>query len=342
MSKNLKEKVVVITGASAGVGRAAAREFAQKGARVGLIARGLEGLQAVTKEVQELGSLACSVSADVANADQLEKAAHAIEEELGEIDVWVNNAMVSVFSPIKEMQSDEYERVTAVTYLGYVYGTQAALRRFLPRNRGKIIQVGSALSYRGIPLQSAYCGAKHAIVGFTESLRTELLHDKSRVEVAMVHLPAINTPQFDWVKSRLSRTGQPVPPIFQPEVPARAIVWCAQNQKSEILLGWPTLKTVWGGRIAPGIADWYLARKGYEDQQTNESEDPDRANNLWDPVEGNFGAHGRFNDSARDHSIEFWLRVNVPRFALLGLGLMSFFLIKNSPKKLFKQKQKAA
>src|SRR5580765_4070508 len=226
-----RAEVVVITGASAGVGRAAVREFARHGARIALLARGTDGLTAARREVEDLGSEALVIPTDIADADQVESASAQIEAELGHIDIWISNAMTSVFSPIKQMMSEEFRRVTEVTYLGYVYGTLAALKRMLPRNRGVIVQVGSALAYRGIPLQAAYCGAKHAIQGFHESLRCELLHDRSNVHVTMVQMPAVNTPQFSWVLSRLPHQAQPVPPIYQPEVVARSIVYAAEHPK---------------------------------------------------------------------------------------------------------------
>jgi NAD(P)-dependent dehydrogenase (short-subunit alcohol dehydrogenase family) len=300
-------QVVVITGASAGVGRATVRAFAKRRARIGLLARGIEGLEAAREEVMELGGEAILLPVDVSDDDAVETAAVTLEQQLGPIDVWVNNAMTSVFSPVKEMEPDEYRRVTEVTYLGVVYGTLAALRRMLPRNRGVIVQVGSALAYRGIPLQSAYCGAKHAIQGFTESLRCELEHDGSKVRVTMVQLPALNTPQFDWVKSRLAHKGQPVPPIFQPEVAAHAIVWAADHERREVYVGWPTVKAIVGNKLAPGVADHFLARTGYESQQTDEPADPERPNNLWKPVGGDFGAHGRFDRRATAHSLQLWL-----------------------------------
>ena len=236
---------------------------------------------------------------DVADPDQVEAAAAAVDRAFGPVDIWVNNAMLSVFSPVKEMKPEEYRRVTEVTYLGYVYGTLAALRRMLPRDRGIIIQVGSALAYRGIPLQSAYCAAKHAIQGFCDSLRCELIHDGSRVRLTMVQMPALNTPQFGWVKSRLPRRPQPVPPIFQPEVAAEAIVWAADHDRRELYVGWPTVKAIVGDKVAPGLLDHYLARHGVERQMTDEPEDPDRPDNLWEPVPGDHGAHGRFDHLAR-------------------------------------------
>jgi short-subunit dehydrogenase len=299
--------VVVITGASAGVGRATVREFARRGADIGLLARGFDGLEAARREVEAQGGRALAIPTDVARAQDVEAAAERIEQELGPIDVWVNNAMASVFSPVKQLTADEVRRVTEVTYLGVVHGTLAALRRMLPRDRGSIVQVGSALAYRGIPLQAAYCGAKHAIQGFTESLRCELLHDGSGVHVSMVQLPAMNTPQFDWVKSRLPRQPQPVPPIYQPEVAADAIVWAASHRRREISVGGPTLAAIWVNKIASGALDRYLAKTGYDSQQTDRPADPDRRDNLWQPVPGDHGAHGRFDGRSRTRSAQAWL-----------------------------------
>lgn len=295
-------QVVVITGASAGLGRATARAFAREGAKIGLLARGKAGLDGTKRDVEELGGQAIAISVDVADADQVEAAAQQVEDTFGPIDVWVNNAMTSVFSPVKEMQADEYRRVTEVCYLGYVHGTLSALKRMLPRDRGTIIQVGSSLAYRGIPLQSAYCGAKHAIQGFTDSLRTELIHDGSNVHVTEVHMPAMNTPQFGWVKSRLPNKAQPVPPIYQPEVGAEAIVWSAHNKRRELLVGGPSQIVVNGNKIAPALGDWYLAQGGFEDQQRDEPDDPERLHNLWEPVPGDHGAHGDFDAEATSSS----------------------------------------
>ena len=286
-----RAEVVVITGASAGVGRATAQRFAKEGARIGLIARGIDGLEGARRDVEKLGGKALVIPVDVADADKVEAAAARIEAELGEIDIWINNAMTSVFSPIKEMTPEEFRRVTEVTYLGYVYGTLAALKRMLPRNRGVIVQVGSALAYRGIPLQSAYCAAKHAVQGFCDSLRCELLHDKSRMRLTMVQLPALNTPQFSWVKSRLPRKAQPVPPIFQPEVAAEAIHFAAHNPRREFYVGLPTVGAIVADKIAPCLLDHYLARTGYDSQQYDGAEDPNRPDNLWQPVPGDHGAH---------------------------------------------------
>jgi NAD(P)-dependent dehydrogenase (short-subunit alcohol dehydrogenase family) len=305
-----KDRVVVVTGASAGVGRATVRELARQGARIGLIARGIRGLEATAREVEELGGRAIILPLDVADAEAVDSAAERVENDLGPIDVWINNAMCSVFSPVSQMTADEYRRVTEVTYLGCVYGTLAALRRLRPRDSGVIVQVGSALAYRGIPLQSAYSAAKHAIQGFHDSLLCELLHDKSKVRVTMVQLPASNTPQFGWVKSRLPKKAQPVPPIFQPEVAAKAIVWAADHPRREIHVGLSTSIVIEGNKIAPGLGDWYLARTGYDSQQTDEPEDPSRPHNLWRPVAGDHGAHGSFDDKAHAHSPSTWLTMH--------------------------------
>lgn len=302
----MKSEVVVVTGASAGLGRAIARHFGSKGARVGLIARGVDGLEGAKREIEAAGGSALVLPADVADADAVEAAAAKVEQEFGPIDVWVNNAMASVFSPVKEMQADEYKRVTEVTYLGVVYGTLSALKRMLPRDRGTIVQVGSALAYRSIPLQSAYCAAKHAIAGFTDSLRCELFHDHSNVRITMVQMPALNTIQFDWVKSRLKRRAQPVPPIFQPEVGAKAVYWAAHHNRREVFVGMPTVAAIEGNKIAPGLLDRYLGKTGYASQQTSEPEDPNRPNNLWEPVPGDHGAHGRFGDRSHPRSYELW------------------------------------
>src|SRR5437763_3804713 len=306
MSSNLKRhrksEVVVITGASAGVGRATVRAFAKRGARIGLIGRGRDGLEGALADVESLGGRALILPCDVANANEVEAAAGIVEEEFGSIDIWVNNAMVSVVSPVKEMTADEYKRVTEVTYLGVVYGTLSALRRMMPRDRGCIVQVGSALAYRSIPLQSAYCGAKHAIQGFTESVRCELLHDKSNVRVTMVQLPAMNTPQFSWVKSRLPRKPQPEPPIYQPEIAADAIMYAAHQNRREMEVGMPTVVAVEGNKFFPGLMDRYLARTNYEAKQTDEPVEADRRDNLWSPVTGDHSAHGTFDDRASDSS----------------------------------------
>jgi NAD(P)-dependent dehydrogenase (short-subunit alcohol dehydrogenase family) len=301
-------KVAVVTGASAGVGRATARALASAGYDVGLVARGRAALDAATREVHESGRRAVAVPTDVADAAAVDAAAATVEAELGPVDVWVNNAMTSVFAPFTQISAEEFRRVTEVTYLGVVHGTQAALRRMVPRNRGVVVQVGSALAYRGIPLQSAYCGAKHAIQGFSEALRCELLHDRSAVRLTVVHLPALNTPQFDWVLSRLPRHPQPVPPIYQPEVAARAILWAAEHpNRREYWVGGSTVMTLVANRLAPGLLDRYLGRTGYKGQQTPESADGAREANLWRPVERDAGAHGQFGDQAHPRSAAAWV-----------------------------------
>jgi NAD(P)-dependent dehydrogenase (short-subunit alcohol dehydrogenase family) len=327
-----QRQVVMITGASAGVGRATAIAFAKRGARIGLLARGRAGLEAARRDVLAAGGEALICIADVSNAEQVEAAAAALEREFGPIDVWVNNAMNSVFSPIIEMTPEDYKRVTEVTYLGFVYGSLSALRRMRPRNRGVIVQVGSALAYRGIPLQSAYCAAKHAIEGFCDSLRTELLHERSRIRVTMVQLPAINTPQFNWVKSRLRGRAQPVPPIFQPEVAADAILWAADHHRAEIYLGWPTVKAIVANKILPQRVDKYLATHGYDSQQANEPESENRPHNLYTPLDDaeDAGAHGRFDDQARDFSWQFlFSRYRTP-IALAALTLAGVALARGS------------
>ncbi len=300
-------EVVVITGASAGVGRATARAFGKRGARVGLIARGREGLEAAKREIEADGGEALVLPLDVSDENAVEQAAAEVERVFGPIDIWINNAMLSVFSPVMEMTAEDYRRVTDVTYLAYVWGTLAALRRMKPRDRGTIVQVGSALAYRGIPLQSAYCAAKHAVQGFHDSLLTELIHDGSNVRVVMVQMPALNTPQFRWVKSRLPRKAQPVPPIFQPEVAADAIVWAAYSGRREVNVGWPVTKAIIGNNFAPAFADHYLARHGYEAQMIDEPEEPGRPDNLWSPLPGDHGAHGVFDDRSVNVSIEMEL-----------------------------------
>jgi short-subunit dehydrogenase len=296
--------VVAITGASAGVGRATARAFAREGADIGLIARGRERLESAQREIESLGRRAVIAQADVADAEQVEAAAQRIEDELGPIDVWVNNAIATVFARVTDTTPEEFRRATEVTYLGSVWGTMAALRRMRERDAGVIVQVGSALAYRGIPLQAAYCGGKHALQGFLESLRAELLHDGSHVHVTMVQLPALNTPQFTWSRAKLPRSPQPVPPIFQPEVAADAIVWAAAHPRRELMVGWPTVKAIVGNAIVPGIADRYLARNGFDAQQTDEPVDPGRPDNLFEPVPGDQGARGPFDAKSRKRSFQ--------------------------------------
>jgi len=318
---NGKPEVVVVTGASAGIGRAVVRRFAMAGAHIGIIARGMDGLQGTKEDVEKLGGKAIICQGDVADPETTERAAQMVEDEFGEIDVWVNNATTSVFSPIKEMKPEEYKRVTEVTYLGVVYGTLAALKRMLPRDRGVIVQVGSALAYRGIPLQSAYCASKHAIQGFMDSLRSELIHDKSNVRASMVQMPAMNTPQFSWVKSRLPNKPQPVPPIYQPEIGAEAVYFVAHNDRREMYVGYPTVEAIVGNKIVPGYADKYLAKGGYKSQQTDEPVEADRQNNLYEPVPGDHGAHGSFDERAKDFSPQLWANKNRGKVALSALGI---------------------
>jgi len=299
-------EVVVITGASAGVGRATARAFAREGARIGLLARGREGLEAARRDVEALGGEALVLPTDVADAAQVEAAAQAVEDAFGPIDVWVNNAMTSVFAEFLDIEPEEFERVTAVCYHGQVNGTRAALKRMLPRDRGVIVLVGSALAYRGIPLQSAYCGAKHAVEGLFDSVRSELLHHRSGVHITMVQLPAMDTPQFNWVRSRLPRKAQPVPPIYPPEVAADAVVFAARSRRREVFVGASSAKAIWGNKLAPQIADRYLARSGYESQMRDEPEIPNRPDNLFSPLPGDHGARGVFGDRTRSGRAELW------------------------------------
>ncbi|MEO7072217.1 MAG: SDR family oxidoreductase [Rhodanobacter sp.] len=321
-SRNLEGKVVVVTGASAGVGRATAIEFAKRGAHVALLARGREGLDSARAEIELAGGRAWTYALDVADAAAVENAASAIEQALGPIDIWVNNAMVTIFAPFKDISAEEFKRVTEVTYLGNVNGTMAALKRMLARDRGVIVQVSSALAYRSIPLQSAYCGAKHAITGFTDSLRSELRHDHSKVRITAVQLAAMNTPQFGWALNRMPCKPQPVPPIFQPEVAARAIVWASCHHRRQVAVGAPTLLAEWAQKIAPGMVDKYLARTGYRGQQiADEPDNHHRPNNLFEPVTGDPGTHGRFGARAQARSVEVWAVEQRAWLLLAGMGV---------------------
>lgn len=316
-----KAEVVVITGARAGVGRATAQAFAHRGACIGLLARGEKALKAARSEVEALGGHAVAIPTDVADPEQVEHAAAVVEETFGPIDIWINNAMTTILAPLIEISPADFKRATEVTYLGYVYGTMAALKRMLPRNHGTVVQIGSALAYRSIPLQSPYCGAKFAIRGFTDSLRSELIHNGSHVHITMVQLPALNTPQFEWCKTRLPRRPQPVPPIFQPEVAAQAIVWAAHHRRREIYVGFSSQRAIWANKFIPGLLDRYLAHTGYRGQQGKELVEPDRPDNLWTSVPGNFSAHGRFDKRARPYSVHLWLNLHRGWVALLVLGI---------------------
>jgi NAD(P)-dependent dehydrogenase (short-subunit alcohol dehydrogenase family) len=309
--KAQETQTIVVTGASGGIGRASAIAFAARGATVALLARGEKGLAGAAADVERAGGRALVVPVDVADEEQVFAAAARVEQEAGPIDVWVNSAFTSVFAPFDQIKPAEFRRVTEVSYLGYVYATMAALQYMKPRDRGAIVQVGSALAYRGIPLQSAYCGAKHAIQGFHEALRCELLHDKSNVRVTMVQMPAVNTPQFDWVLSRLPHHAQPVPPIYQPEVAARAVLYAADHpERREYWVGSSTMGTLAANAVAPGLLDRYLARTGYKSQQTDRPQDPDAPVNLWQPADGpdgkDFGAHGDFDDIAKNGDPQLW------------------------------------
>ncbi len=297
-------EVVVVTGAGAGLGRAIVQSFARRGARIGLVSRGRERLEDAKREVESLGGEALVLPGDVADPATCEHAAEQTESAFGPIDVWVNDAMTTVFSPFHEMTAEDFRRVTEVTYLGFVYGTMAALKRMRPRDRGAIVQVGSALAYRSIPLQSAYCGAKHAIVGLTDSIRTELIHDRSHVHITIVQMPALNTPQFSWCKSNMSRKAQPVPPIFQPEVGAEAVYWAAHQRHREVFVGWPTARAIWGQRVLPGLLDHLAANMAWDGQMYDGTVDRSQPSDLYEPVPGHQGARGAFDHRASSRSWE--------------------------------------
>lgn len=321
-ARRLQGKVVVVTGASSGVGRAVAEAFGAAGAKVALLARTEEALAHAASTIEQAGGEALVLPTDVSQADAVERAAQAVEARWGRIDVWVNDAMVSVFAPAAQVRDDEFRRVVEVNYLGTVYGTQAALRRMTPRDEGVVIQIGSALAYCSIPLQSAYCASKAAIRAYTDSVRIELRHARSRVKLCMLQLPAVNTPQFDVVRSRLPRRPQPVPPIFQPEVIARAVLFAAQRRPREMWLGLPAWKAILGRFFAPRLTEWYLARNGFEAQQTAAPQPPHAPDDLDAPVPGDRGAHGRFDDRARAHSPAIWLQTH-PRIAASILGALA-------------------
>lgn len=324
-AKNGNVETVVITGAGAGVGRAVVEDFikhmGKRKANLALISRDEGRLRAAQREVEEAGGRAMACPLDVADAGQLESAAEAVERELGPIDIWINVAMTTVFAPFWEITPEEFERATKVTYLGFVYGTMAALKRMRARDHGTIVQVGSALAYRSIPYQSVYCGAKHAVVGFTDSIRSELIHDRSRVHITAVHLPAMNTPQFSWCRTKLPRHPQPVPPIFEPEVAAKAIYYAAHHHRREIYVGSPTAMAIYGQKFAAGFADWYLGKTGYDSQQTEQEVSPDRPDNLFKPVRADVGARGVFTGRAKDFSPQVWGELHLGTVLAVGAGL---------------------
>ena len=324
MNNSERPEVVVITGASAGIGRAAVREFARHGASIALLARDADRLEAACAEARALGARAIAIPTDVADPEQVEAAAARAEEALGPIDIWVNNAMATIVAPLVKIAPEDYRRVTDVTYHGYVWGTMAALKRMRPRKRGTIVQVGSALAYRSIPLQSAYCGAKHAIKGFTESLRTELMHEGSGIHLTMLEMPGVNTPQFEWCKTTLRKHPRPMGPCYQPELAARAIYWAAHARRRELVVGAPSAMTILAEKLAPGLMDRYLARTGFRGQHTDETIPPDRPANLWQPVPGPYEARGAYSAGAHDGSAQLWASMH-RKWLLAGslaLGLL--------------------
>lgn len=320
MSKTKTPQTVVVTGASAGVGRAVVRRYAKDGARIGLIARGKDGLAGAKREVEGMGGQALILPCDVSDYGAVQDAATKVEDAFGPIDIWVNAAFAGVLSRFIDMNMEDFERVTRVTYMGQVHGTRAALDRMLPRNRGAIVLVGSALAYRGIPLQSAYCGAKHAIQGFHDSIRSELIHARSRVHVGMVQLPGVNTPQFDWIRTDMPMKPKPASPPYQPEIPAEAIHFIARTRRKAINLGWPTWQVIWGDRFASPLLDRYLAATAFTGQQADEPIEAGRKDNLYEPVPGDHGAHGRFDGTAKTRSSQLWMSKH--RNSLLGAGLV--------------------
>ena len=320
MDGSSTSRVVVVTGASSGIGRAVAREFGARGAHLGLIARNEEGLRAAAEEVRRAGGEALVLPLDVADAAAVEAAAARVEAELGPIDVWVNNAMATVFAPVMEVTAEEFRRVTEVTYLGYVHGTTAALRRMLPRDEGTVVQIGSALAYRSIPLQGAYCAAKAAIRGFTDSLRTELIHDGSRVRLSMLQLPAVNTPQSTRQRNKLPRQALPVPPLYTPEAIAERVVWAAEHAPREMLIGRPTVLAVWGQKLVPALLDRYLGKKGYAPQTTDRPNEQHGRDILFATLPGDPGAHGPYRDQERGPDLQMRLRTH-PRAVGVALAL---------------------
>jgi len=322
-----RPEVVVVTGAGAGLGRAIVQSFARRGAHIGLVSRSRERLEDAKRDVESLGGKALVLPGDVADPSTTEHAAEQTESTFGPIDVWVNDAMTTVFSPFHEMSPEDYKRVTEVTYLGFVYGTMAALKRMRQRDRGTIVQVGSALAYRSIPLQSAYCGAKHAIVGFTDSIRSELIHDGSHVRITVVQMPALNTPQFSWCKSNMPRKAQPVPPIFQPEVGAEAVYWAAHQQHREVFVGWPTIRAIWGQRFLPGLLDHLAAKMAWDGQLYDGAPDRSRPVDLYEAVPGHQGAHGAFDHRAEPRSWALELTIQSSR--LLSLATSAAGMLRN-------------
>jgi short-subunit dehydrogenase len=319
MSSAKKQEVVVLTGASGGVGRATARKFGAQGAKIGLIARGRQGLEAAAREVEEAGGQAMVLPVDVAQHDQVEAAAASVEDAFGPIDVWINDAMVTVYAEFLDIEPEEFRRATEVTYLGMVWGTRAALKRMVPRDRGSIVQVCSAMSYRGIPLQSPYCGAKAACKNFTESILTELIHNKSRIHVSMIQLPGLNTTQFTWGRTKLPKQTMPVPPIYQPEIAADAIHYAAHHRRRQIFVGIPTVMNIVGERVAPWLLDWYLAKTAFSSQMTDQDLDPRDHDNLFEPVNEDRGAHGPFDDQAHSVSPQYELTKHRGKI-LAGVG----------------------
>lgn len=326
--KGGEPEVVVVTGASGGVGRAVAHAFAKRGAHIGLVARGKEGLDGARREVESLGGKALVLPTDVADHEQVEAAAEAVEQAFGPIDVWVNDAMATVFAPFLNVEPAEFKRATEVTYLGAVYGTMSALKRMTMRDHGIVVQVGSALAYRAIPLQSAYCGAKFAIRGFTDSVRTELMHDRSNVWITMVQLPAVNTPQFNWCRTKLPDHPKPVAPIYQPEVPAEAVYWAAHHRRRELDVGGSAVKAIFGNKLSPRFADWYLARTGYRSQQIENMPVRGRPDNLFEPVPSEAATHGMFDSQAHERSYQLWANTHrrLLATALVGAAAAAEFI----------------
>ena len=321
------DEVIVITGASGGIGRATARAFARPGARIALLARGTRGLEGARAEVERAGAQVLTIHTDVADETQVEAAAERIAREWGHIDVWVNNAMATIFGPIEALNGGQIKRATEVTYLGAVYGTLSALKRMRARDRGVIVQVGSALAYRAIPLQAPYCAAKHALRGFTDALRCELLHDRSNVRVTMVHLSAFNTPQFDWALNLVGKRPMPVPPIFQPELAAEAIVWAARHQRREVFVGWPAIKAVTANKLMPGVLDSLLAKQGYTGQITDQTLPAHACANLYDPCDVDPGAHGRFDSQAQERSAQWWITTHRARAAVFAASVATLAVL---------------